>query len=302
MAIGVSAYASVPATFNSSWGLGNCSPQPGDTFSYSYNLFKDGSSYDSGTTTNISRSWTNLPTGSYYLTVTGVINGSNCDSGTSIEILVNNYCLPSTGQLSMGKLADFYGLSRNNTLLSGTSNPSAIGSIFGNSDLPSTGTISKTRPNAISELYSRCGGVSPWNIEDGTNNIIDFRLISSNFLVIPFTIRANTSGGSILAEGITSSQGCNYYQLLKGFSTTPATAFHVSFTIQNPNGITENLLVSGNLQQINNLGNNQNLDIEDYNQSTNKSYSFTTSLTLNTSLKYRLIILADSTSCSYNIQ
>jgi hypothetical protein len=301
MAIGVSAYASVPATFNSSWGLGNCLPQPGDTFSYSYTLYKDGSSYDSGTTTNISRTWTNLPTGAYYLTVTGIINGSNCDSGTSVEILVNNYCLPASGELTMGKLADFYGLSKNNTLLSGTSNPSAIGSIFGNSDLPSTGTISKTRPNAISELYSRCGGVSPWNIEDGTNNIIDVRLISSNFLVIPFTVRANNSGGSILAQGITSSQGCNYYQLLKEFSTTPSTAFHASFTIQNPNGITENLLVSALLQQIGNIGNFQSINLDEYNQSTDKSYTFTTSLTLNTSLKYRLIILAESTSCSYEI-
>jgi hypothetical protein len=46
--------------------------------------------------------------------------------------------------------------SLSNTLLSGTSNPSVSPSQFGLSFLPSTGTTSKTRPNAISEFRGYC--------------------------------------------------------------------------------------------------------------------------------------------------
>jgi hypothetical protein len=46
----------------------------------------------------------------------------------------------------------------NNVLLSGTSNPSSGDNIFGKSALPASGSPSKTRPNAVSELRNSCGG------------------------------------------------------------------------------------------------------------------------------------------------
>lgn len=67
-------------------------------------------------------------------------------------------CIPSTGAASMGDLNVIFGRVRNfaSTELSGGSNPSVPPSLFGISFLPSTGTISKSRPNAISEFRGYC--------------------------------------------------------------------------------------------------------------------------------------------------
>ncbi len=67
-------------------------------------------------------------------------------------------CIPTTGAVSMGDLNVIFGRDRTlaNTLLSGPNNPSTAPSLFGISFLPSTGTISKSTPNAISEFRGYC--------------------------------------------------------------------------------------------------------------------------------------------------
>jgi hypothetical protein len=67
-------------------------------------------------------------------------------------------CIPTTGAVSMGTINVLLERERTfiNTELSGNSNPAVPPSQFGLSFLPSTGTISKSRPNAISEFRGYC--------------------------------------------------------------------------------------------------------------------------------------------------
>lgn len=81
-----------------------------------------------------------------------------CDSVFS-NTIVNAVqdCIPlGTTNLSFSLLSDFYNLPQSNVLLSGPNNPSTGDSIFGRSSLPATGAISRTRPNAVSELRGDC--------------------------------------------------------------------------------------------------------------------------------------------------
>jgi hypothetical protein len=147
-------------------------------------------------------------------------------------------CIPTTGAVSMGDINIILERTRNlsNTLLSGTSNPSVSPAQFGLSYLPSTGTISKSRPNAISEFRGYCH-VPPivptqvlWNFTSNTygsgtlqieytntsNSVITFtssitpsQFLSGNFLAKPGTgvaITVSNQSSNITATPLTVSQ------------------------------------------------------------------------------------------------
>lgn len=146
-------------------------------YRYIYRLFKDNVIYNTfGPTFDIGRTYTNLPPGSYNITIesqyeafgtgTGYVECFTYDTTFDFSNIViqQSFCIPSNAtNLSMSNLAKFYGLDLNQILLSGPNNPSTSGSLFGNSDLPNSGTISKTRPNAMSELRGSCGGFYDYN-------------------------------------------------------------------------------------------------------------------------------------------
>lgn len=145
------------------WTTGLCSPLVFTTVK----LFKNGTEIATFNTSGFAHDWPGQYTaGDYYSTVTG-FNGdppTQCDTGTSSTITLSSFCLPvSPTNVSFSKLRLFYGIvSADDIALSGPNNPSSGTSIFGSSALPNTGTISKTIPNAVSELFNTCGGVQTW--------------------------------------------------------------------------------------------------------------------------------------------
>lgn len=156
MAISVTLTPSVPATLSGSWGNEGCLGETIETF---YRLWKDDVLYDSSTISSFSKSWTNVPTGNYYLEVNIIVDGSPCDSGSSVTVHSGNYCIPSNQtNIRFSELADFYDLPPTDIKLSGANNPSTGNNIFGKSALPASGTISRLTPNAVSELRGSCGG------------------------------------------------------------------------------------------------------------------------------------------------
>lgn len=131
-----------------------------------YKLYQNGSLYTSQNINGTSHTFTSVPVGyNYYVIIDIYTAGPTfCTSATSNTISITNYCIPiGATNMSMSKLGGFYGLTITNVLLSGTNNPSTSGTIFGNSDLPTSGSPSKLRPNAISELRNRCGGAFTWD-------------------------------------------------------------------------------------------------------------------------------------------
>lgn len=146
-------------------------------YRYIYQLFRDGNLFQSdGPTLEVGWSWSNLPEGTYNCTVVSQYEAfgpgsgfSQCSSYFSGNIVIDVpapvFCIPiDATNMSMKNIAKFYGVDADNILLSGPNNPSTPGSLFGNSDLPNTGSPSKTTPNAISELRGRCGGFYDWSI------------------------------------------------------------------------------------------------------------------------------------------
>lgn len=126
-----------------------------------YKLYQNGSLYTSTNINGTTHIFNNVPVGfNYYVIIDLYTSGPTyCDTATSNTVTIINYCIgPSATNISMSKLGVFYGLTITNVLLSGPNDPSSSGSIIGNSDLPSTGSPSKTRSNGISELRGRCGG------------------------------------------------------------------------------------------------------------------------------------------------
>jgi hypothetical protein len=160
--------SSTPTTLNGNWESGNCT----GTISYDVQLFKDDVLHINFNSSATNHSFVNLLPGIYYLTI--VIYtfdnfdsvGELCDSGTSASIVLStpavaNYCIPSDRtNIRFSDLAAFYDINNADIRLSGITNPSSGTSIFGRSVLPDTGIISKTTPNAVSELRGTCGGVS----------------------------------------------------------------------------------------------------------------------------------------------
>jgi hypothetical protein len=131
-----------------------------------YKLYQNGSLYLTSSVNDTTLTFNNVPVGfDYYVIIDIFTSGPTfCDTATSNTVTIINYCIPNDAtNISMSKLGIFYGLTLTNLLLSGPNDPSTAGSIFGNSDLPNTGSPSKTRPNAVSELRGRCGGSFSFN-------------------------------------------------------------------------------------------------------------------------------------------
>jgi hypothetical protein len=168
-----------------SWTGFSCSPNPSI---YVYLVDVNRNSIDiqlfSATTPNGSRSgtFTNVYKGEYrvqaylfctdplFITETSTVDNSTVSTidpptgGSTPSPVTSNpnsnfgICVPTTGALSMGTINVLLERSRTftNTELSGNSNPAVPPSQFGLSYLPNTGTISKSRPNAISEFRGYC--------------------------------------------------------------------------------------------------------------------------------------------------
>lgn len=141
------------------------SPCSGIVF-ITYKLYQNGSLYLTSSVNNTTLTFNDVPVGfDYYVIIDIYTTGPTfCDTATSNTVTITSFCIPTGAtDISMLKLANFYNLTVSNVLLSGPNNPSTTGSVFGNSDLPNTGSPSKTRPNSMSELRGRCGGIHSWS-------------------------------------------------------------------------------------------------------------------------------------------
>lgn len=169
----------------------------------------------SNTAGSLSGTFSNVYTGLFYCVATFICDGnrlsafqtSTLSHGSSIAPptvegesppVTNNpdsnpdFCIPTTGAVSMGDLNIIFGRVRNlaNTLLSGPNNPSTSPSQFGVSFLPNNAVSpGKLTPNAISEFRGYCH-VAPivnptinWNF---ITNVNGFGTLSMDF--------TNTSG------------------------------------------------------------------------------------------------------------
>lgn len=117
--------------------------------------------------TSGSHTFFTVPSGQYQVQITSEYEDSetwiHCHTSLSDNFTVTPlyYCIPSDAtDISFSKLATFYSLSSTNISLSGPDDPSSGETIFAKSDLPLTGSPSKSRPNAVSELRGDCGGVT----------------------------------------------------------------------------------------------------------------------------------------------
>lgn len=159
-AVSITAYTNdITATVTST------SPCSGIVF-ITYKLYQNGSLYLTSSVNNTTLTFNDVPVGfDYYVIIDIYTSGPTfCDTATSNTVTITSFCIPTGATfMSMNKLARFYNITVSNVLLSGPNNPSTSGSIFGNSDLPNTGSPSKTRANAISELRGRCGGIHSWD-------------------------------------------------------------------------------------------------------------------------------------------
>lgn len=208
MAVSVSIAFNGSGGIDASWSGGNCAPL---SF-YNVILLKDGDVFatfsdnppSGGTTFN------NVGEGAFIVNVAAfsqdIFTGDffQCDLGQSNTL--TRFCIPSNAtDVSMRRLSRFYNVPISNIQLSGPNNPSTSGSIFGNSDLPNTGNPSKTRPNAISELRGRCGGVVPWDLTGDVSGLMKNTAFTANGrLSIMFIYQQNgtslITGGSILSQ------------------------------------------------------------------------------------------------------
>lgn len=159
-AVSITAYTNdITATVTST------SPCSGIVF-ITYKLYQNGTLYLTSSVNNTTLTFNDVPVGfDYYVIIDIYTTGPTfCDTATSNTVTITSFCIPTGAtNMNMEKLARFYNLTVSNVLLSGPNDPSTTGSIFGNSDLPNTGSTSKTRPNSISELRGRCGGIQTWD-------------------------------------------------------------------------------------------------------------------------------------------
>jgi len=182
----------------------------------------------SSTAGSLSGTFVNVYTGVFYCVASFVCDGnrlsafqtSNLVHGSSISppspggeappVTGNpdgnpDFCIPTTGAVSMGDLNIIFGRTRNlaSTLLSGPNNPSTSPSQFGISFLPgNTASPGKLRPNAISEFRGYC------HVAPIVNPTLNWALITNvngfGVLDISYT---NTSGSATsFSESNTSNQ------------------------------------------------------------------------------------------------
>jgi hypothetical protein len=125
-----------------------------------YDLYRDNTLYQSGSISPFGANLGQFPLGTYRIDVTIFEDDfSLCDAGSADGVIINTLleCIPlNQNNLSFSALADFYDLQTDEILLSGPNDPASGATIFGLSSIPTTGSPSKTRPNAVSELRGDC--------------------------------------------------------------------------------------------------------------------------------------------------
>ena len=125
-----------------------------------YDLYRDNTLYQSGSISPFGANLGQFPLGTYRIDVTIFEDDfSLCDAGSADGVIINTLleCIPlNQNNLSFSALSDFYDLQTDEILLSGPNNPASGATIFGLSSIPTTGSPSKTRPNAVSELRGDC--------------------------------------------------------------------------------------------------------------------------------------------------
>ena len=148
---------------------------------------------------------------------------SGCDTGSNQATTeaTPNFCIPAGAtDMSFSRLAEFYGLASTNITLSGPNNPSTGETIFGKSDLPTSGDPSKLRPNAVSELRGTCGGIIPFAPNEAYTRCVssgqrDLYIQELNVELYP--------GSSSFVHS--QSYDCLDTELTKYFETTPSTLY-----------------------------------------------------------------------------
>lgn len=257
-----------------------------------YKLYQGLSLYTTFSTTAPSYTFNDVPVGFDYYVQIEVYNAGPtlCDSATSNTVTLTSYCIPSNAtDVTFNKLKDFYDLNSFDVLLSGPNNPSTAGSIFGNSGLPTTGTVSKTRPNAVSELRGACGGVIPWesNIHE-----IAVAVVTSDSTTVTAEVRDNSSNVLWESLGISGVTSCNLSQQKVNFNMTDTDS---KYTVT----ITKSGSIIGTLYMaiIRSDPSGTAIYSNTFSVNTSNSYSQTTVNTLNLSYPHRFIASFQQSTC-----
>lgn len=255
------------------WNGGDCSS--GVSY-YDGVLYRDGLVYETFNTTSTTRDFLNVGNGSFLLEIYATYNGNPCDVGESniLTIFLGNYCIPSSQtNLKFSDLRTFYGqnnIASTNIRLSGISNPAEVGTIFGESDLPLTGTNSKTRPNAVSELRGSCGGVVD-TFTTTANSVVKYsgRLAETLNVQTGFLIDSQPSNILFYTPLYSGDpyQICGFFEdtqpgsniiLTNGtydVESTGSKTIRIAFSINSSKTLTLALALSGNIT-VKNLGTN----------------------------------------------
>lgn len=270
-----------------------CSTQttPCGSFIYiTYKLYQGGSLYSTFNTTAPSYSFNDVPLGFNYYVVIEIYNAGPtlCDSATSNTVTLTSYCIPSgANDLSFGKLKEFYDLYSYDVKLSGTNDPSTSGSIFGNSDLPNSGSPSKLRPNAVSELRNRCGGAVVWlDVKDYILN----RIVSSNSMTLTTEVR-DDSTNSVWGSQANSTSGCVVVYTSTSFIRSDLD-YEFSATVTRSGSIVGSLYV-----EIVRLDNETSVHINSWTVNTSTSYTGTINGTLIANVSYYFLASFRESTC-----
>lgn len=155
-----------PTAVRIEWDFGDledCGPL--ETYRYTYTL-KEGATTIAtfGPSDFIGHNFEGLANGTYTVEVlleidTGI--WSFCRTYIHPDSLtISLFCIPlAATNVRFSDLAVHYGVTPGEIRLSGPNNPSTGDNIFGKTLLPASGTISRARPNAVSELRDHCGGI-----------------------------------------------------------------------------------------------------------------------------------------------
>lgn len=175
---------------------------------YSFKLYRGAALISTFNTTGASYTFIGVEVGfSYYVIAEVYVDDTVlCQSATSNTIAIESFCIPANKtDIKFSDLAVFYGLNNFDIRLSGIINPSVGNNIFGKSALPISGVISKTTPNAVSELRGTCGG-SP--------DIFGNPSVGESF----FRYIGTVSEGSNFSAGFIKNSSTGIFLLLSPFS------------------------------------------------------------------------------------
>lgn len=270
-----------------------CSTQvtPCSSFIFiTYKLYQGGSLYSTFSTTAPSYTFNDVPLGFNYYVIIDIYEAGPtlCQSATSNTVTLTSYCIPSNAtNIGFNQLRAFYDLNSYNVALSGPNNPSTSGTIFGNSDLPSSGSPSKTRPNAVSELRNRCGGTVVWtNVKD----YLVFRIVSNNSYNVVSEVRDNSSN-SLWVTKSGSTTGCNIIYTNDAYSRTD-NDYKFTTTITRTGTIIGSLYL-----EIVRLDTETSVHIDSWTINTSTTFSGTITGTLDTNISYLFLSSFRESTC-----